>query len=407
MGRIHSWTAESDFDPYPKPGRCPLCWKYLFIIVMILPALRCRKPYEPPAIKASNHILAVDGFINTGVNSSSQFILTRSRSLLDSAIDLPERGAQVFIQNSSGSNYPLIDTGANGIYISAPLNLNPGETYQVSITTQEGQTYLSDAVTPKISAPIDSLNWELVNDAELGNQVVNVYVNSRDPSGNTRYYRWDYVETWQHQSTYESFWALNGNLEYGLFPSETTHNCWSTGNSNSIMLGTTVTLSADVISRIKIVTFGKNDPKMDIKYSMLVRQYPMDLQAYNYWLNVQKNSQALGGLFDPAPAEISGNIHGVTNPKDPVVGYVSAASVQEKRLFISNKDLPDWQSSQARDCPIKIIAPPDPNNALIWNYPDTSYQLYFYSSGAMEITYKNCLDCRYQGGTIVKPPFWQ
>jgi len=28
---------------------------------------------------------------------------------------------------------------------------------------------------------------------------------------------------------------------------------------------------------------------MDIKYSMLVRQYPLDQQAYTYCLNVQKN----------------------------------------------------------------------------------------------------------------------
>jgi hypothetical protein len=140
---------------------------------------------------------------------------------------------------------------------------------------------------------------------------------------------------------------------------------------------------------------------------MNVRQYPLDLQGYNYWLNVQKNSQTLGGLFDVQPGQIPGNIHGVTNPKDPVVGYVSASSIQERRFFISNKDLPGWQSNTGKDCPIKIVFPSDPNNVLYWNYPDSSYQLYYYSGGAMVITYKSCLDCRYQGGSTIKPPFWQ
>ena len=382
-------------------------WKFLLIALLFFPAIMCRKVYEPPAIKFSSHILAVDGLINTGPNSSSRFILTRSRSLLDSITNLPELDAQVSIQGSDGSRYFLSDTGRNGIYVSDPLNLDPGLKYQLSITTREGQTYQSDAVISKNAPPIDSLNWELVNDASVATEVVNVYVNTHDPSDSTRFYRWDYIETWQHQSALESFWALdNNNLEYGLFPSETTHNCWTTGFSASIILGTSVTLSEDLINHIKIATFTMNDPKMDIGYSMLVRQYPLDAQAYTYWLNVQKNSQTLGGLSDVLPGQLPGNIRGVTNPDDPVVGYVSACSVQEKRLFVSNKNLPGWRSNPGLNCPTRIIAPQDPNNVLIWSYPDTSYQLYYYSGGAMVITFKNCLDCRYQGGTTVKPTYW-
>jgi hypothetical protein len=172
-------------------------------------------------------------------------------------------------------------------------------------------------------------------------------------------------------------------------------------------LGTTITLSSDVISQIKVATITKDDPKMDIKYSMLLRQYPLDQQAYTYWLNVQKNSQSLGGLFDLQPGQLPGNIHGVTNAKDPVVGYISACSIGEKRIFISNDQLLGWQSNPSVNCPIQVIAPPDPNNTVYWNYPDTSYQLYYYSSGAMLITFKSCLNCTYQGGTLVKPDFWQ
>jgi hypothetical protein len=145
---------------------------------------------------------------------------------------------------------------------------------------------------------------------------------------------------------------------------------------------------------------------MEIRYSILVRQYPLDQQAYTYWLNVQKNSQNLGGLFDLQPGQLPGNIHGVTNPRDPVVGYVSACSIAEKRIFIDNDQLPGWQSNPDKSCPILTVPPPDPNNVVFWNYPDTSFQLYYYASGSMIITYKSCLNCEYQGGTIVKPDFW-
>jgi hypothetical protein len=138
-----------------------------------------------------------------------------------------------------------------------------------------------------------------------------------------------------------------------------------------------------------------------------VRQYPLDQQAYTYWLNVQKNSQSLGGLFDPQPGQVPGNIHGVTNPRDPVVGYISACSITDKRIFISNVQVPGWNSHTSMDCPLKYNFPADPLNVVVWNYPDTAWQLYYYSGGTMIITYKSCLDCRYQGGTLVKPAFWQ
>jgi hypothetical protein len=51
--------------------------------------------------------------------------------------------------------------------------------------------------------------------------------------------------------------------------------------------------------------------------------------------------------------------------------------------------------------------PPDLNNIVYWNNPDTTLQLYYYSGGIMLITYKSCLNCTYQGGTLVKPDFWQ
>jgi hypothetical protein len=147
---------------------------------------------------------------------------------------------------------------------------------------------------------------------------------------------------------------------------------------------------------------------MDVDYSILVRQYPLDLDAYKYWLTIQKNSQTLGGLFDLQPSQIKGNVRGITNPNDPVLGYVSASSISEQRLFISNNSL-GWKSNPFINCPVVII-PTDPTNTLSWNYQDTSYGVYYFNSGnppTINIAHNECLDCRYQGGTNVKPSFWQ
>ena len=122
------------------------------------------------------------------------------------------------------------------------------------------------------------------------------------------------------------------------------YTCWSTVPSQNIVLGSSVTLSQDVISHIPVAHILQNDPKMDIGCSFLIRQYPLTEEGYNYWLTVQKNSQSLGGLFDLTPADIKGNLHCITHPDLPVFGYVSASTVQDKRIYISNKSLPGWQS---------------------------------------------------------------
>jgi hypothetical protein len=380
--------------------------RYFVLTATIFGTAMCRKAYDPPAIKASNHFLAIDGVINTGKNSTTTFRLSRSVSLADTLPYIPELNAQVLIQTVNGPAYPLKDTGTNGIYVSEPLTLDPTQQYQLSVTASDGNKYLSDAVTPKPSPAIDSITWGTVDDPITDAQAIQVFVNSHDPTNNTRYYRWDYLETWQHHAHFQSYWGISDGLVYPVTDEQGTYSCWSTASSNTILLGTSITLAADVINHIQIASFAQNDPRLDVEYSMLVRQYPLDLNAYNYWLTIQKNSQTLGGLFDIQPSQITGNIHAVSNPNSPVLGYVSASSIQEQRIFIPN---PGWRSNPPIDCPINVIES-DPDNSLVWNYPDTSFGIWYFNTGnppTINITYKDCVDCRYQGGTTVKPSFWQ
>jgi Domain of unknown function (DUF4249) len=388
--------------------RRPL-FKYGLVFFAVLIFDACRKPYNPPAIKASNHFLAIDGFINTGTSASTSFTLTRSRSLTDTVTNIPEYNAQVLIQGSGGSAYPLVDTGHTGVYVSAPLSLDITQNYQLAVTTSDGNKYLSDFVSPKTAPPIDSVTWDLIDDPVTGAQAVRIFVNGHDPANNTHYYRWDFLETYQHVSLLETPWGESNGLIYPFVFPDQIHTCWSTDRSNDILVGSSVALSQDVISHAQIANIPQNDPRMDIEYSILVRQYPLTLDGYDYWLTVQKNSQSLGGLFDLQPSQVTGNIHSITNPGNPVLGYVSASSVQELRMFISNKDLPGWQSNPTFSACTQVTLPTDPLNLLVYNYPDTSYGPYHFAGDFiifLVVAPKVCLDCRYQGGINVKPSFW-
>jgi Domain of unknown function (DUF4249) len=378
---------------------------FLFVFLMMF---SCRKAYDPPAIRGDNHFLSVDGFIYTGNAVASTIILSRSVNLDESGQKIPELHAEVIIQSSTGEAYHLIDSGDNGIYQSSLLNLDSSRQYRLAINTSDANKFQSDFVSSLRAPPIDSLSWELISDPITLQQAVNIYVNAHDPTNATRYYRWDFLQTYKHFSTYSTAWADSAGLVYPLAPADDMHPCWSTVLSQNIALGTSITLSQDVISHLQIASFEQNDPTLDVGSSFLVRQYPLTEEGYTYWLNIQKNSQSLGGLFDLQPAQLTGNLHCLTNPSIPVLGYISASTIQEGRIYISNNSLPGWQSQHidSNTACQTIALPTDPLNTLVYNYPDTAYGPYFFASGILIIAPKRCLDCRYQGGVNVKPSFW-
>ena len=371
--------------------------------LVVVVAVTCKKPYEPPEIKAINNFLVVDGIINTAPNSTTTITLSRARRLIDTVSNIPELFAQVYIESNTGSRNALQE-GADGRYSSGQLTLNTVSTYRLGVITNDGSQYQSDFV-PVIKTPeIDSLSWKLQDD-------VTVYVNTHDPQNNTRYYRWEYEETWEYHSVFETILGLTNNNTLIFYRDSITQafKCWSNSASTDILLGSSVKLSEDIISNIPVAIVPKNSVKINFRYSVLVKQYGLTKEGYAYWQILQRNTQQLGTLFDAQPSQLTGNIHSVTNSTEPVIGYISASSIQTKRLFIKNKQLDNWHGEPlGRTCDVKIIpGDPDPLNYLNYHGTDTQYgPYYFVTGGGVATAPKQCLDCTLNGGTNVKPVFW-
>ncbi|HRH58937.1 MAG TPA: DUF4249 domain-containing protein [Chitinophagaceae bacterium] len=375
-------------------------YKKYFVVVVISVLAGCVKSYNPPVLKAGNNYLVVDGFINTGAGQVTTIILSRTRNLTDTVTSNPETGASINIKGSDGSSYFLNTTG-NGIYTSAALTLNTANTYQLQITTSNGKQYSSAFVPCKQTPPIDSLRWEQRGDAII-------YLTTHDPANNTLYYKWQYEETWQYYAQLQATYGVANGLIYVSDSSNQTDSCWLSGLSTNVLIGNSTALAQDVISDAKIATIPKDDERIGVRYSILVKQYAISAEAYKYWQIIQKNSQERGGLFDLQPAQLSANIFCDTDPTEPVVGFLSAASEQISRIFIRNKELTDWTFNPipGYDCPSAII-PGNPVDYRIYDYPDPTYwPWYFVTGGGIVITKKDCLDCRSHGGTNKRPVFW-
>jgi hypothetical protein len=376
-------------------------YTFLPVLLLLIFLIRCKQAYEPPAIKAANNYLVVDGFINTGANAVTAFNVNRTRNLGDStAVGTPELNAHVTIVGTGGASYTLIDSANVGIYTSTPLNLDLNQQYSIAITTSDNRVYKSDAVPCKQTPAIDSVYWQEPND-------LNIYVATHDPTNNARYYRYSYLETWEHDAELSTVWTVENGMIVATDSTNQKQQCWTTQASTNVLITTSSALTQDIISGFLVTDIPNGDPKVNIRYSTLVSQYALTEDAYNYWLLFQKTSQGLGTLFDLQPTQLVGNIHCVTNPSEPVIGFISASSVQQQRIFIRESSLTNWGHNQAVYGCDSIEIAVNPVNPFIYNYPDTFYApWYFITGGPLVLGSRFCLDCTLFGGTNMKPPFW-
>jgi hypothetical protein len=379
-----------------------------FFFVLLLSA--CVKPYEPPAIRAKNNYLVIDGVINTNANGITTIVLSRSKNLVDTVSFIPELNAKIAIVSASGLVYNLFDSSQQGKYISAPLNLNATDQYKIQIVTSNNHRYESSFVSAKATPAIDSISW---NQDEL-NKGINLKVSTHDPNNQTKYYRWDFVETWQYNTKEIAQWVnIDGyirslSIDFLNDPLQ-THQCWSTKLSPKIIVGNSIGLTKDVISMQPLHFIPYNDERLTIKYSILVSQYALSQDAYNYWQLVQNNSQSLGSLFDLMPSQLVSNISCISDPNEPVIGYISASSIQQKRIFIRNNEVNNWlKRIPGYECLTQIIET-DPVDFRRYSFADTTYAPWYFSGSNppfLVVVKKSCVDCRIKGGVNTKPSFW-
>lgn len=373
------------------------------LIVSGMIYISCKKSYSPPAINVNYRYLAIDGSLINSVDSPSVITLSRTAKLTDSTLAYyPETGATVSVEDSSGGSFTFTETGV-GKYRSNPLSLNPSDKYRLKITTSSGEDYVSDYVAVKQTPPIDSITWQQNND-------VMIYLYTHDPSNNTKYYRWDFTETWQYEAPLQAELSQNNGILFYVDSTDQTFDCWLSQNSSAILVGTSIALNQDVINKEPITIVPQNTQKISIRYSILVRQYAIAPDAYQYYSVLKKNSESLGSIFDSQPTQLVGNIHSVKNPSEVVIGFFTASSVQQKRIFISKYQVSNWNFVDSnRECGEKTIGhTPLPNPQFyVYDYPDTSYYPYYFcGSTCLTIARRECVDCRVKGGVNHKPSYW-
>jgi hypothetical protein len=313
-----------------------------FMIIMIL-FICCKQEYIPQLEEKNLSLLVVEGFLNSG-QGPTNIHLSRTVDLANRAATKSELGAQVRVEGENGSSFTLTGN-PNGEYSIAQLALANNVKYRLWIKTTDGKEYASDFTPIKYTPPIDSITWQRESDG------VRLYVNTHDPQNATRYYQWEYEETWEFHSAFQSSLKYIRNtsnriiavvFRYPDHTGDTTiYKCWKTVNSTSITLGSSERLTADVIY-LPFHFINEGSEQLSVLYSINLKQYAMSHEKYLFLEKMKKNTEQLGSLFDPQPTQLSGNIHCLTYPNEVVIGFVEISQQQTKRKFIYNNEVGNW-----------------------------------------------------------------
>lgn len=371
---------------------------FLFILVY---SFSCREPFNVDGEVEGGSFLVVEGYINTGPGTTT-IKLSRTTPLNSELEPATEEGAVVAVEDENSTQY-LLNGGDDGIY-SADLNLPTTGSYRIHIFTNDGKEYFSDFESSIVTPPIDSLTWKYSTEG------VDILLSTHDDTNTTKYYQFDYEETWEVHPTFSSDFKYQGKrlVQRTIEEALAMYLCWKSSTPPDLILHSTARQVSDVTTEFPLVFIPMSTERLAIMYSILAKQHAVSQATYQYLQLMKKNTGPLGSFSDPQPSELNGNIRCATTD-ELVVGHVGVSTTSEVRIFIYRSDLPDWNYSLFCE------------QLFTKNHPDT---LAKYLTSGVEIptvpaefgpngeilqvfrARDICVDCRRLGGHNVRPEFW-
>lgn len=376
---------------------------------LTLPIVSCIDPVAPSLnLNDSESLLVVDGQIT---NEAGPFKVKLTTSVPVNMMFSPNPvlNADVFIVDDQGNSFRLYGDN-NGLYKTADTTLKgvPGNTYNLNITTTDGIEYTSSRVLMQDVPDIDNVYFEKVQHPRLENGLVfednwlNILLDTHDATDAIKYWLFKYEETWEVNLASDSIKVVHDKDYHSIFtyenlaPSDNKH-CWVSKPSNSILIATTANNHTNELKGFHVQSLGPGEPKLRIRYSILVKQFSISHEFYNYWKQMMGVNENAGGIYEIIPAPVYGNIT-CSNGTKKALGYFSASSVKQKRLFIEFTEHNVETKRVNEGCYyFDYGVPPSVQHVDFGTDVLTGKKIYAFSDF--------CADCT-SFGTNVKPSYW-
>lgn len=377
----------------------------LFASLLLITACVVEVPIES---KGFEQALVVEG---TVTNEFKQHLIKLSQVFaIDTIGPNPLSGATVKV---IGASEYIFEETTPGNYISIDsFAAKPGINYQLFILVN-GEEYESKPLQLPETSSIGQLTSNRIN--YRGNDGVAITLNNQASTGAAKYYRYEFTETFKFNSNY--FKANKIVIEDGealeVPKLKEEYTCYRTDESQKILLASTNSLSEDSVNDLLITFIDAKDPKLSLRYSVLVKQYVISSEAYNYY-EILKELSGSDNIFSQSqPGFFAGNIYNSNNVDEKVIGFFNISSVSTKRTYFNYDDFYDPESLRPRFVPVAACEVTFPSlNVLIEQVKND--QVRWFGSpiipnlpgGSYFVVARRCVDCTVFGSNE-KPEFWE
>lgn len=373
----------------------------LFVGLMLL--FSCIKEFDPVIDSDAANKYVVSGRI-TNIEGF-QTVEVALSSPIQSPKYIPVTGCTGAIEDDKGNSFQLqeIDPGTYVTFMRQ-IDLNPGTSYRLKITTSSGETIESGYDKMQTGPLIDSIYYHInevpTTNPNLFNQEMQFYVDLNAVGNYSQYYKWEIVETWEYHAPYPMEYYYSGTINQIIPPDTSKMYCWRTTDVKNVFTVSTKGLSQNVYNQYPLHAIDGHTSRLGILYSILVSQFALSEGAYYYWDQLRINSNEQGGLYEKQPLAIKGNLVNLTYPEKEVLGYFYAATTNSRRYF--------YHDIEGLYLDFDNFCYPEGLGRFGWKeYSPDDYPVYFtYIGGVVKTLNNECFDCRSLGGVTVKPDFW-
>ena len=367
----------------------------------------CITPFEPLGVKDTGGILVVEGMIlETGTTIKLSRTVRLDEKLHGASISHFVNDAQIQVIDEGENMVAIAEQQiidgmlTPGVYvINDTITFTQGLKYAVDIKIGN-KHYQSSFVTPVFTPEIDEVTWKINDDFS-----VDIMVSTHDAENKIQYMQWRFEEDWEIRAPlFASFRFDQSSMEIVEQQINSPNNryyCWNSDVSKSILLGSADKLTEAVLKNQLIQRIPPNDTRLSYLYSILVKQYGLDKEAYAYFENIKNNLEDSGSLFGPLPTEKPGNIRCLSDQEEMVIGYITVSKETTGRIFINvaNLMIPPEYYCDFESIPVSEMARVYRNGGGIYQYSERDDEFLYVAS-------RKCVDCLELGGTKNKPDFW-
>ena len=376
----------------------------------------CVDPFEPETVTFES-ALVVEATITDELGTQEVFL---SRTFeFEAEGPQRERNANIRVTDDAGNSFDFQEV-ANGTYQSVvPFSAQAGRSYTLQIQTSDGRTYSSEALqVPEPLALEQVYAQRIINDD--GNEGVGIFVDSFDPTGNSRNYRYAYEETYKIIAPrWTEFDLESTGIECGVDVIPKTVDdriCYNTEISTNLIITDTNGFAEDRVTAFMVRFINRNNFILTHRYSILVKQLVQSATAYEFFQTLNEFSGSETLFSQTQVGFLNGNVFSDVDSNEKVLGYFDVAAFSEQRIFFNwedlfpGEDIPPFVNECNETAPLLI----SPGGARCVLAPQVETGIVSYVNpndppidpgGPYRVVPRVCGDCT-ELGEIAIPEFW-